>query len=73
MVTKSQAVDAHRELVRHGQYEAGRSVLYLLRTGRLACGLGDVDTIIEDALVAHGGEGRISYDGLLVRFTLAKQ
>lgn len=54
-------MEFHKELVRKGQYIAARQVLKLLRTGKVALGLGDVDFSLEIQLEKLGC--RIAYIG----------
>ena len=58
---KCRVMEFHRELVRKGQYIAARQVMKLLRDGRVALGLGDVDFSLEIQLEKLGC--RIAYIG----------
>lgn len=60
-ILKYRVMEFHRELVRNGQYIAARQVLKLLRDGRVALGLGDIDFYLEIKLEKLGC--RIAYIG----------
>ena len=58
---KYRVMEYHKELVKKGQYIAARRVLRLLRDGRVALGLGDIDFSLEIQLEKIGC--RIAYIG----------